>query len=445
MNLSIKDKLLFYIIILLGCQQFPVIRIGGSFKTYELLGIVLMIYSVLYINKTYTSRQNIYALLFFIVVPVISYVYSSAFYEYPYGFYARYPGSLDFKTNYYLFPLLQLFLLAINFFVYSALINTQGIYIHFHRLIRASILIGTIIAAYSIMAMFFWDPISQLPSFIQFKRHYNEARSTGLSQEPGTYVLYQAWICLFVFYSKFLYSKTKWRFIMVINLLSLLFTFATGLLGLLLIVIFGFFTFKGSAVNKRKAFFGFSLFVFVIYVGVVYFNYAEAINNYFFKKIETFFLPHQHDTLNSGGMRNYTTSIGLRIFEDYPFLGVGDGRSIYYMYLYEYKMGIYKWGERMISTSTPQNMYAVILAEQGIVGFTILSVFYGSIIWKFWVNRNKSGYHKMFLMGGLFVFVVLFTLWTPYHMFIWSYLGLGIGYIKFFDKQNSLIKSNANN
>ena len=40
-RISNATKLLLIIVLLIGFQQFPVIYIGGSFKIYELLGLIL--------------------------------------------------------------------------------------------------------------------------------------------------------------------------------------------------------------------------------------------------------------------------------------------------------------------------------------------------------------------------------------------------------------------
>ena len=70
-SFAIKHKyyLLFAIIVLIGFQQFPVLRIGGSFKIYELLSILLLLKFVTIKPKTFLM---IVVWTLFVFSPVLS-------------------------------------------------------------------------------------------------------------------------------------------------------------------------------------------------------------------------------------------------------------------------------------------------------------------------------------------------------------------------------------
>ena len=78
----------------------------------------------------------------------------------------------------------------------SGIYRERRLYKYFDYLRRYIVIIGTCIAVYSLFALFVYDPIPYLPSFLQNKSVY-DFRSSGLSQEPGNYVIYQVWVVLF--------------------------------------------------------------------------------------------------------------------------------------------------------------------------------------------------------------------------------------------------------
>ena len=48
-NKSLKNYLVLLIVVLIGFQQFPVVRLGGSFKLYELAALGLLITDFVYL------------------------------------------------------------------------------------------------------------------------------------------------------------------------------------------------------------------------------------------------------------------------------------------------------------------------------------------------------------------------------------------------------------
>lgn len=134
--------------------------------------------------------------------------------------------------------------------------------------------------------------------------------------------------------------------------------------------------------------------------------------------------------MDSGGFRSYTTGIGIKIFLDHWLTGVGVGNSIYYMHIYENRMGIISFGETLQPGSFPQNLFSIVLSEQGIIGGLLLIGFLFSCLRKFWRFRNNSKYNNMFLIGALFNITAMLTIAPEYSLFLWVFFALGLGYVK---------------
>lgn len=436
-KLGIQTKMLCLIIFLIGFQQFPVIRAGGSFKIYELLAIGMLFLSMF--NKAKTNKYSLVQLLalgLFVVSPLLSLIISYVVLDYPVGFFNTYSQTDSFKFNYYVYPALQMIYMFFNYTVFSAFLNADSLYRIFDRILKFCIYIGTAIAIYSLFAMFIFDIVAKLPDFIQNKHEYG-FRSTGLSQEPSFYMLYQAWIVLIVFSSKKIFKKPLWLTLLAINSFSLILTFSTTLLALILILFSSFFILKHPL--KTKIWLGISTLIGIL---TIYFVLSNSSNwayfeSFFINKITNFFTAPDH-TLDSGSFRSYTTRIGYAIFKDFPFSGVGVGNSIYYMYLYEGKMGILVFGETLFPGSFPQNSFSIVASEQGVFGICLLLFLLLKMLQIFWQFRNYNSYCRMFFIGYMFNITALMTIAPVYSLFLWLFPAFGIGYIMYIKKQINL-------
>ena len=432
-NNAVRHKyyLLSAIIILIGFQQFPVLRIGGSFKVYEFLSILLLLK---YVSVKPKTPLVIIVWALFVFSPIVSFLNAFLFQNIPYDFFVRYPEALhSFKFDNPLFPLLQLVYMIFNYSVFSHIYYNDEIFENFEKLKKKVVVVGTFIAIYSIIACFTVDVITLLPNFVQNKTVYN-FRSSGLSQEPSFYVLYQVWIVLYACYSRSSFSKIMWILIIVINVTSLILTFSTALLALLGVVLLIPFIFKSALKYKILVLSILVVTCIVGYIILVNLGIYNLFESLFINKAQNFFLSPEH-TLDSGSFRNYTGRIGLEIFKDNPWCGVGVGNSVYYMHPFEYKMGIVAFGETLGLGIFPQNLYSCVLAEQGILGgiFLFLLIFY--ILRVLWKNRNTSPYGRMFFIGGIFNVSVMFSVSVVYSLFIWLFLAISMGYYRYSKKR----------
>lgn len=432
--LPFKEKLVFLIIVLIGFQQFPVLRIGGSFKIYEVLALLLLVTDCCYPQKLKIQGYGgILALLFFVVSPLLSYICSYIFLPYPKGYYDYYSEAQGIKFNYWIFPALQLLFMVMNFFMFNNMMKAAFIYEKFERFGKIFVMVGTLIAIYSIIAMFTVDVITYLPSFLQNKGTYYSFRSLGMSQEPGQYVLYQLWVCLILYTIKDQYAKWKWCLLLGINVLSLCFTFSTLLVAFVGILLLGVFFFKNTFSRRIKVISAIALTGIFGYLLINHFGLTEIFNAYFIQKVGNFVTAPDH-TLDSGSFRSYTTRIGMEIFKDYPIFGVGVGNSMYYMYIYEFKMGIATFGEELSPTAFPQSLIASVFSEQGIIGGILLFLLLLHCFIKLWKFRNENKYFKMLLIGFLFNLAVMLTVAPTYTMYMWVFIAFSLGYTRKFQR-----------
>jgi hypothetical protein len=420
------------VLFFIGFQQFPIIRIGGSFKIYELFAIVILLVDILSIRKLkFAGIVSIAAFLFFVVSPIISYLYSNIFLGYPNSFFLKYTNVDTFKFNFYVFPLLQLMYMFFNFSTINAITISSFIYSKFNSILKIIVIIATCIAIYSLIAMFTVDIITYLPQFVQFKQPYH-FRSSGLSQEPSFYVLYQTWICLIIWYTKKMFKVRNWYILLIINIASLLLTFSTTLVGFFLILILNIVIFKSSVKLKSLMIIILIILLLIGYYIIDHFGLYAGFEYAFISKLSNFFSAPQH-TLDSGSFRSYTSSIGIKIFKDHWLTGVGVGNSMYYMHLYEFKMGITEFGQPLTPGTFPQNLFSIVLSEQGIIGGLSLLYFLLCVFTKTWINRNKSELNKMFMNGVLFNIATMFSIAPAYSLFMWVFIALGLNYIRHFN------------
>ena len=424
--------LLFLIVLLIGFQQFPVLRIGGSFKIYELLSLILLLK---FRNHGFWTSKLIALWVLFVLSPIVSFCYSWLFLDIPSDFYLRYPEATEsFKFGNRIFSVLQIIYMLFCFSALSGIYRERRLYKYFDYLRRYIVIIGTCIAVYSLFALFVYDPIPYLPSFLQNKSVY-DFRSSGLSQEPGNYVIYQVWVVLFTYYAKELFSIKVWLFMLTINVLSLFFTFSTSLIAFVVLIILSYFL--CSTTKKQKISIVFISFIFfcVGYFVLLESGYYDLFETLFLNKATNFFYAPDH-TLDSGSFRSYTGRIGWEIFYNQPLLGVGVGNSVYYMHLYEFKMGIVNFGDTLSLGIFPQNLYACVFAEQGLIGGCALLFFLLAVVKELWKYRNEKPYGRMFFVGGLFNVAVTLSNPLVYALFIWVFLVLALGYNKYIHEKD---------
>lgn len=426
------DKLSIWIVLVIGCQQFPVIRVGGSFRLYEMLALFIFML-ILAGHRMKIRTCDFSAVIFFMLAPILSALISLFLTDQSImsAYYMRFPFVTDEfrydQTVAVFFPTLYYFLSGISYLSISNAIIPLNM---LHRYIKIFFLIASLIAinaiVTSVLNEFFGlrNLIQTLPEYMQNVGRMDYGfRASGLSQEPSFYVLYQGWVVLILWFYRKLVPRISFLILFVINVVALLLTSSSALAGLFL-SIFVIVYLRIGGVKKiyySVLLVSFSLLTYnLISESALY----EYMYYFFFEKINNFFSIPTH-TLDSGSYRSFTNLLGLFIFKDFWLFGVGPGGSIFYMPSYEYLVNIVTFGEKLNPGTFPQNSYSSVLAELGIFGFIPMLYLLLKTLFCFIKASKKSHELMAFSIGTLFTMFSLFSIAPAYSMFIWVFIAFG--------------------
>lgn len=427
-----KYDILVLIFYFIGCQQFPILRLGGPLRMYEILGLILLI------RFGFKKPKGILwwgAFLMFVVSPLVSFL-NSFFIGIPLSYYTRYPEAAHtFKFSGHLFSCLQVLFSIMCFCVSMHIYKEDKLYQQIDKWMPKVVLIGTAIAIYGIISLFTVNVIAlYLPKFIQGIGNYVDKRNSGFFMEPGMYVLYQSWITLFCFYYR---KKWGWKgnVILLINITSLLLTLSSSLLMLVLGLLSLPFVFHYSLKHRIGVICGVLFFFLICIVVIVKADMVDAVSYVLYEKISNLFSVSDH-TLDSGAFRSFTSRCGMAIFKDHPILGVGVGNSVFYMHLYENMMGIRVWGETLVMDIMPMSFFSCMMAEQGLLGGFGFALMIIGIIQRRKAILGRTRLCKILYLGLLVNFGALFAIPIIYSLYLWVFIFLSIGII---DRKKALL------
>ena len=425
-----KTDILILVFFFIGCQQFPIVRIGGPIRVYELLGLLLLVRHGVQKPKDLVTWGMF---IMFVLSPVLSYLHSW-FVDIPASYYRRYPEAINsFKFGGRTYSCFQMLFSIVSYCVAYNIIYSKNLWVRFDKWIRILIKIGVVISIIGMMDAFVFNLIALLPGFVQNIGEY-KGRNNGLFLEPSMYVLYQTWIVLFSYAYRKKFKGNRGKMFLWINVISLLTTLSSSLAAFAVVLLSMPFVFKASIKTRLSILFGLGALVLVVVVVANRFGLYDTLQYVLYYKIENFFTPADH-TMGSGAFRNFTSRVGLEIFKDHPLLGVGVGNSPFFMHLYEAKMGIVTWGEELNMSIMPQSFYACLLAEQGLLGgFGFLLLFIG-VIRRMWKYRNCGNLGKVFYLGVLVNLGILFSISIIYSMYLWVFIALALSYYQFVGKK----------
>lgn len=424
-------------------QQIFVINIGASLKIYELIAFCLLLFFLVRTKKVCYGKISFVFFLFFIVVPTLSYI-SYLFNPEKLLYYQRYPEAFDLlRANIYLVPTILLVYYYFNWATINYVIGSDYAYENKNRIIRIFIYSASIVCLYNILTIIsvsFMGGSDLIPEFLDFRNtSYEECKRVGgFSAEPGTYVVLQTWVVYYLFfYSKRL--KLKWLFVLrTINLFCLLFTLSSLLLPALLI--FLVVLLKRLKMKYRLLFIAVLGGIIIKGVEFIKSNELDEIVRYVIVEKVGNYVSAPTDTLDSGSFRSFTSRVGLEIFKDYPIIGCGGGTSCFFMWKYEHKMGIMKWGEELKMTNYPQNGFSKVLAELGIVGFSLLMIGLFSALYKFWVHRKESDFCRVSLYGAIFTLISYMSVYPETSLFLWFNIALGLNDVYHIENKRNILE-----
>lgn len=439
------NEIVYYLICIIAFtifyQQVFVINLGASLKIYEIIAILLLLIYIFKDKMTIRSKLSLYLFFFFCVTPTISY-FLYLFNTDKELYYNRFPEAvLSLRTNIYIAPTLLLIYYYFNWIVFNYIASSELIYMNKRKIIRVFIISGSLVSIYNFYAYIFIRHFGfpeLIPSFGDFRNASTQitGRFCGFSDEPGSYIVLQTWVVYYLLFCQDILRFKRIWFLRIINILSLLMTFSSMLVPSILIISFMIF---------RKVKLRYKFLVLIAIVSLCYgvrrivLNYdAENVIKYIFVEKITNYISGSDNTLDSGAYRNLTAKLGLEVFKDYPIVGCGGGTSCFFLWSHENNMGIRTWGETLTSTTYPQNCYAKILAELGVVGFIFFFIYFILFLRKCKKNLSNSICNVGFY-GTITTLIMLLSVYPETSLFLWFNIALTANEIYFIS-----IKTNNN-
>lgn len=437
MMLKITSEKLIYLLICICAvviffQQVCVINIGGSFKLYEFIALLLCLLFIANPRKRIYSLDSAILFLLFIGVTSISYLFYLLNAD-KLLYYERFPEAKDIlRANVYFGPTVLLIYYFFNWVTYNEIVGSKLCYLHKDKIIRLFVFSGTIISVYNLYSYFggFILGLPDLvPSFLDSRNAtaFEVGRVSGFSDEPGSYIFLQAWVLLYTFFYKRGSAFNKWY--KIINVVSALLTFSSALVAVFGVFILSYFI-QQKGVHKLSIIFGSLVIVIIVYQLIVFLGLEDLMQYVLIDKVSNFFSTPTH-TMDSGSFRAYTARLGYEVFKDYPIIGVGGGASCFFVWMHEFNVGIETFGETISNMTYPQNIYAKILSELGIIGITLFILFFVVLTWNVYRLRNEN---SIFFLGqfGILLSLALFaSIYPETSLFIWFNLALLSNEVKF--------------
>lgn len=418
------------IILTVGFQQFPVIRLGGSFRLYELFAVLLLL-SSLACGSLFKQRE-LWSTFFFVVAPVLSAtLFWLGWKDDIRGYYESFGVRGEFRYGVFVAVAVPLLYYILSGVAFTEISKSRLIFERRETVVVFFVLVGNAIAIVALLSslmngMFgIATPIQLLPDFIQNvgKLSYG-FRTYGFSQEPSFYVLYQGWVFLITYAYRHQFNIVARTYLLGVALLALMLTLSSALLGLVVASVFASLL-LGSLKKRLRRLLYLTACLSLAVVAIIASGSGGEFFYAFYTKIVGFFsIPET--TLDSGQFRAYTSLIGLNIFLDYPWTGVGPGASIFFMHAYEHAVPIRVFGESLNPGSFPQSSFASILSDLGIVGFMSFMGLWFYILNTLFRSARAFDEAGVFFTGSLFTFISLLSVAPAYSMFIWVLPAFGI-------------------
>lgn len=407
-------------------QQVLVLNVGGSFKIYEFAAMALLFLSLVQGPKIY-GKSSILFFLLFVVVPVVSlFVYFvSIDVE---GYFERFPeADENLRFNYNIIPLVVLIYYIINWVVINHIFGSLWVFKNRVRLVRIFVLSGTLISFYSLYGLFFVYLLGfpdVVPDFFDFRnsRPDFQMRPAGFSAEPSSYVIMLTWVLLFLIFIKDVYSAKLRYLLIAVNGSVFFLTLSSSILAVVVSFVLYLVLSRGLVAKIKYTF----VFLFISMIMLPILNEVAGSDFVLYtfrdKIVELFQYPTTLET--SGQFRSYTSVLGLLVFKDYPFFGVGGGNSYYFLHAYESLLQIAHYNFSLTHSVAPMNGYSKVLSELGIFGFLMLIAALSHSLYVFYKNRHLGQFFAVGFVGTLSTFGFLFAVYPIYSLFLWVCIAL---------------------
>jgi hypothetical protein len=416
-------ELLFFFIFY---QQILVVNIGGSFKIYELIALLFLLF-YFFSKKMIYSKHSFLLFLFFIVSSLFSF-FSYYFRLDASSYYLKFPEAKEeLRFNIYFVPILILIYYFFNWVTINYIIGSKWVFDNRFKLVKIYILSGTLVSLYSLYGLFFvfyFGLPDLVPKFLDYRNSNPtfQIRPTGFSAEPSSYIVMLSWTMLFLLFIPKLYNNRKKFILIIINGLVLILTLSSAIIAFIGAILIYYMFFTG--LKKFIRIVSILIFiVFIFYLVIGNFVDIEYVQYTFIEKVLELFTPPE-TIISSGQFRSYTSWLGLEVFKKYPFFGVGGGNSYFYLFNFEKNISIQTYGFQLTHTIAPMNIYTKVLAELGIFGFILLISFIVYSFVSFAKFHKENEFFKIGLIGIVMTSGFFLSVYPEYSLFLWINLAL---------------------
>jgi hypothetical protein len=418
-------------------QQVVVINVGGSFKLYEFLGLILVVLFLLSDNKIIHSKHSLCLFIAFVLAPIPG-NFINLLNPIKLSYYETFPAAATkLRFNIWIAPILIYLYYLLNWTVINSIIGSKLVFQNHKKVIRVFIISGSLVSFYSLYGYFFVPRgfPDLVPSFLDFRNStpLNSHRPAGFSAEPGSYILILMWQFLYLLYIPHLFKeKIIQRGLLIITIVLLLLTQSSSLIAVFGAVVIYYFFLNGWSSRLYLIITLLCLLVIVTYL-IHYFELESLVTYVFYEKVANFFSKSDYSNFtDSGQIRSYTNYLGIQIFKDHPFFGVGGGNSYFYLWAYEQGQptGIITYD------MLPQSTHGKILAELGLLGYIPFFLFFTLTIWHLFkklkrrsldlltVNKYSRAVYRAGFIGTVATFGMLISIAPEYNLFIWVNIAL---------------------
>jgi len=419
---NIFNVLIYVIVFFLPFTDTLVFNVGFPLKIYEIAGVFLIavVFSEFLTKRKFIldyRNNTIWKILIFIYIYFLCGIFSF----YNLSNFVSFPSWADGRHAPYICFITKFLYLILNFFILIALYTYLKSLKKLKKIVKILLVTSSIVSLYGIylaICSFLGIEYFHLPGTLHSKEItigtlFNVRRNSTFSE--GNFFA-GFLICITPFsISQFYISKTNRVFskpiillILIIQILGLFSSFST--LGYLsLVIILGLFFFKKRKIVLSKSLIKKIAFIIFVFLFLFYFFSNDVVQSIIVSKFFSYYGSYQsyslYDRLNQ-------TLTALNIFVHYPIFGVGPTNYGFYFHQYSVDKKFSQGQMKHISN----NIYAELLAETGIIGFTAFLI----LVFSIYLNLRRAYFkirynyrdidNKMLILGAyISFFIIAFT------------------------------------
>jgi hypothetical protein len=264
------------------------------------------------------------------------------------------------------------------------------------------------------------NPVINLFDYFPFVDVYVDVikgRVSSVSYEPPFLAIYLITIAGWMF-SYILTSTSKWRYIP--GILVLLLGFFSGSRTALAVIFIQALVFIAILLKEKNVtrVVVFQSFAGIAFLMVLLFSLSAGLRATFIDRLDSLNFKKNLTDNVSNQSRLGTQVAAIEVFKDNPVIGVGFGQAAYHMKPFypkwatrgNYEFRVFYFNRHVMEFPPNYNLYTRILAETGIIGFSI----FGGFLLLILVNLKKGYFSSTHLSATKILHVVLLVSFTGF-------------------------------